>query len=88
MDRKAVARETLGIMERGYYEFEGKRVDVKVQMEQSISGSLLFSPEQGKKILEKYGKSTEDPGFSGKTRVENISAVDAVRRLTEEGRTG
>lgn len=86
MDRKAVARETLGIMERGYYEFEGKRVDVKVQMEQSISGSLLFSPEQGKKILEKYGKSTEDPGFSGKTRVENISAVDAVRRLTEEGR--
>ena len=33
MDRKATARETLAIMDRGYYEVNGTRVDIGGQQE-------------------------------------------------------
>lgn len=33
MDRKAVAKETLDIMEQGFYEVNGKRIDIRDDME-------------------------------------------------------
>lgn len=95
MDRKAIARETLEIMKQGYYELPVKneagqetgkrRIEIKEALEQSIRRSILISPQEGEKILEKYGAS---PGCGQpETRVENISTVEAIRILAEERKT-
>ena len=95
MDRKAMARETLEIMKQGYYEpsmkngtgqeLEKRQIVIKEAMEQSVKGSILISPEEGGKILEKYSAcaSCGQP----ETRVENISTVEAIRILAAEGKT-
>ena len=114
MDRKAIARETLKIMEQGYYEYEGKRIAIEEDMEESIRGSILITPKEGEKILNAYGVSEADgvggcpkgcgispvdaanesgsigkAGFKAKSTsvVENISTVEAIRKLVERGKT-
>lgn len=84
MDRKAVARETLQIMEQGYYVYEGKRIDIQPDMDMSIRASSLITPEQGAKLLEKHVKSGSTKTYH--ERVENLSTVDAIRKLAKEGK--
>ncbi|MFG6384705.1 MAG: TIGR02452 family protein [Lachnospiraceae bacterium] len=95
MDRKAMAKETLNIMKQGYYEpaiknkvgqkLEKKQMIIKDAMEQSVERSVLITPEEGEKILEKYHIYTSCS--KPETRVENISTVKAIRMLMEEGKT-
>ena len=88
MDRKAIARETLDIMERGYYEINGKMVDISNMHAASVKGSMLFTPEQAKEILAKYPE-TENSVKTNKTqtviRVMNCSTEDAVLKLASGG---
>ncbi len=86
MDRKAVAKETLRIMEQGYYEIEGKKFDVCLDMESSIKRSFLLTPEQGEMLLKKYSVLENTTSKNCKSYVENISTVDAIRKLAEEGK--
>lgn len=95
MNRKAMAKETLEIIEKGYYEpvvknenrqkSEKRQIVIKEYIEQSIRHSILISPIEGNKIIEKYNAciSCNKP----ETRVENISTVGAIRILAEEGKT-
>ena len=95
MNRKAMAKETLEIIEKGYYEpvvknenrqkSEKRQIVIKEYIEQSIRHSILISPIEGNKIIEKYNAciSCNKP----ETRVENISTVAAIRMLTMEGKT-
>lgn len=95
MDRKAMARETLTILNDGFYKPAARdqaketaaerQIPIKDAMEQSIERSTLISPAEGSKILEKYpaGTSCGRP----ETRVENISTIEAVRMLAQEGKT-
>ena len=92
MDRKALAGETLEIMERGYYEpFAGEcaghraQIRIKEDMEQSVRRSRLISIADGERILETYG--THAGCDQPETRVENISTVGAIRKLAAEGKT-
>lgn len=95
MDRKAMAKETLKIMEQGCYEpavkseagqrQEKREISIKEAMEQSIERSILISPTEGEGILKKYNVCT---GSSlSETRVENISTVEAIRILAAEGKS-
>jgi len=84
MDRKATARETLQIMEQGYYQCEGKKIDIQSDMDASIRASFLLTPKQGTALLEKYNK-TNNTTIRGQ-RVENLSTVDAIRILAGEGK--
>lgn len=88
MDRKAMAKETLQIMKQGYYEpdTEQKRITIKEAMEHSIRDSILISPAEGETLLETYAVSASCG--QPETRVENLSTVDAIRILAEEGKTG
>ena len=86
MDRKAVARETVKIMEQGYYELEGKQIDIGLDMETSIKHSFLLTPQQGEVLLEKYSTSENVTSKNCTTYVENISTVDAIRKLAGEGK--
>ncbi len=86
MDRKATAKETLNIMEQGYYELDGKRIDISGDMERSIEQSFLLTPKQGEELLEKYSTSKNTPPENCAVYVENISTVDAVYKLAGEGK--
>ncbi len=98
MDRKAVARETMAIMKQGYYVVSGgKKVEIKEELEHSVTASRLIAPKEGQKLLEVYetgyGKGASGDGegdFSTKTewksRVENLSTVDAIFKLVQEGK--
>lgn len=89
MNRTAMAAETLEIIKRGFYQPEGaaqeRPIVIKDATEQSVKGSVLFSPAEGANILENYGACPRCP--QPETRVENISAVGAVRMLAAEGKT-
>ncbi len=98
MDRKAVARETMAIMKQGYYVVSGgKKVEIKEELEHSVTASRLIAPKEGQKLLEVYEtgyqkeKSGDEKGDSSvktewKSRVENLSTVDAIFKLVQEGK--
>ena len=64
MNRKAMAKETLKILEQGYYDvtvkneaeqkLEKRQIIIKEDIKQSIEKSKLISPVEGEKIIEKY----------------------------------
>ncbi|MDE7478742.1 MAG: TIGR02452 family protein [Lachnospiraceae bacterium] len=84
MDRKATARETLSIMNQGYYQYEGKQINIQSDMEASVNASFLITPEQGEALLEKYSKVSSIE--KDNSHAENLSTVDAIRKLAIEGR--
>lgn len=84
MDRKAVARQTLSIMEQGYYQYKDKRIDIGSDMEHSIRDSFLITPQQADMLLEGYSKSESTE--TSAVDAENISTVDAILRLVKEGK--
>lgn len=84
MDRKETARQTLAIMEQRYYQYGDSKIEIRSALEASVRGSFLITPQQAEELLAMYN-------VSGSTaivpvRTENIATVEAVRRLTEEGK--
>lgn len=84
MDRKETARQTLAIMEQGYYQYGDSKIEIRSALEASVRGSFLITPQQAEELLAMYN-------VSGSTaivpvRTENIATVEAVRRLIEEGK--
>ncbi len=96
MDRKAIAKESLEIMRQGYYRIESKenqmpvqtKIDIKQDMEQSIKDSILITPSEGQELLKQYGErySSLENQSQLTIIVENISTVDAIRKLILEGK--
>ena len=96
MDRKAIAKESLEIMRQGYYKIESKenqmpvqtKIDIKQDMEQSIKDSILITPSEGQDLLKQYGErySSLENQSQLTIIVENISTVDAIRKLILEGK--
>ncbi len=96
MDRKAIARESLEIMRQGYYRIESKenlmpvqtKIDIKQDMEQSIKDSILITPSEGEELLKQYkeGYSSLENQSQLTIIVENISTIDAIRKLILEGK--
>lgn len=81
MDRKAIAKETLRILEQGYYEYDGKKIEIKEIQEKAVEQSKLISPEQGEKILQELllqGEVTDD------IQVKNISTVQGILEERKE----
>lgn len=89
MDRKAVARQTLEIMKHGFYEMEGRKIEIGTLQEQAVKESFLLTPEQGKELLEQYDKPLKDTSgllAASEVRVWNCSTVDAILKLAAEGK--
>ena len=76
MDRKAIARQTLDIMEKGWYETEGTVVEIRARQQESVKKSVLFTPEQGERLLEQYETVTKKTA-KYKCCTWNCSTVDA-----------
>lgn len=96
MDRKAIAQETLDIMRRGYYKIQGEtpassdaaQVDIRQDMEHSIRHSILITPSDGEALLKKYYENAgrSEDTLPADTTVENISTVDAIRKMAAQGK--
>ncbi len=86
MDRKSIARETLDIMRQGYYEYEGRRVEIREQLAASVKGSRLFTPEDGAACLKAFETGAQNPRRACEVRTENCSTVKAIHRLAQEGK--
>ena len=89
MNRKEIARETLDIMEKGYYETHNTSIDIKALQEHSVKESFLLTPEQGRILLEQYDNpcpksKTSAPSSKTVVRVWNCSTVDAILKLSRE----
>lgn len=83
MDRKAIARQTLDIMEKGWYETEGTVVEIRARQQESVKKSVLFTPEQGERLLEQYETVTKKTA-KYKCCTWNCSTVDAILKLAGE----
>lgn len=89
MNRKEIARETLDIMEKGFYETHNTSIDIKALQEHSVKESFLLTPEQGRILLEQYDNpcpksKTSAPSSKTVVRVWNCSTVDAILNLSRE----
>lgn len=84
MDRKATARQTLEIMEQGYYQYGDRRIEIRSELEASVRGSFLITPQQAEELLAAY--SVSESAAKVPVYTENIATVEAVRRLSEEGK--
>ena len=84
MDRKATAKETLEIMNRGTYETRGRTVDIMKQHRASVDNSLLFTPEQAETLAATYAKG-EPSGKLPVMKTMDCSTVDAILRLAGDG---
>lgn len=89
MNRKEIARETLDIMEKGYYEAQNTRIEIEVLQEHSIRESFLLTPEQGQALRKQYDGACTKIGATVPpqrtcVRVRNCSTVDAVLKLSLE----
>lgn len=86
MDRKATAGETLAIMDQGYYETAGTRVDIREQQEHSVNQSFLLTPEQGEQILQNYKNRAKAQDRETVLITLNCGTVDAILKLAGEGK--
>ena len=86
MDRRAVARQTLEIMKKGYYEIEGTKVEIAKLQNNSVQKSFLFTPEQGEELLAQYAMSSDksDSSFFDRIQIWNCSTVDAILKFAKE----
>lgn len=91
MDRKAIAKQTLEIMRQGYYEIEDKKIEIRELLEHSVKDSFLLTPEQGAILLDSYKlqeRSAKEVSEQKYIRTWNCSSVDAILKLSEEGKKG
>ena len=79
MDRKAIANETLRILNQGYYEKNGNRIEIADKQEKSVAGSRLIVPEDWSSIC-------IPARCERKTiyTVSNWSAVESIRNFAAQ----
>lgn len=84
MDRKEIAKQTLEILQKGYYFYDDKKIDIAKQHRKSVEKSLLITPEEGERLLQKhyFSNGIKKADIS----LENIAVVKAVLDCTEKGR--
>ena len=74
---KIVARETLDILNQGFYTLpSGKHVDVSIQQKHAEEASHLFNPEQGEQLV--LAIKSQSTALSAQINVKNESTVDTI----------
>lgn len=84
MNRKEIAQETLNIQQQGYYELDGRRIDIGALQRHSENASLLLTPEEGAKLVREFVPPQN--GEAASYRVVNQSTVQAIVDMGREGK--
>ncbi|QTH42625.1 TIGR02452 family protein [Cohnella sp. LGH] len=87
MNRKEIAHETVRMMEQGWYEYEGRRIDFSAQQKRSEEASVLIPPEQGRE-MEARVQIPEMRSAAGRDRrsVANEPTVKAILDFAKAGK--
>jgi uncharacterized protein (TIGR02452 family) len=92
-ERRALAAETVEILERGWYaDGSGRRVSIAGQLAAAVAGTRLWTPDQLTGLLTTHGgpfggrtPRAADSGSTGRVEVANETSLSAARRLTDGG---
>lgn len=76
------ASETVDIVNKGEYKVKNKVVNVKEQVENAVNNTILYSPEDGDKLLESFNN---DVSYKTKFEATNETTLKAITRLKELG---
>ena len=82
--RVQIARETLEILDRGYYHnLKGARVEIKKTLEEAIKNTVLYTPENLEIILLKdiFTQKTSSLNNNTAFEVRNETTLNAAKRL-------
>ncbi|GAT67893.1 TIGR02452 family protein [Planomonospora sphaerica] len=92
-ERRALAAETVEILERGWYaDGSGRRVSVAGELAAAVAGTRLWTPDELTGLLTAHGERSggrtpgaADPVPSGRVEVVNETSLSAARRLADTG---
>ena len=88
MKRKGVAKETISILEQGYYyNATGTKVDISKMHQQSVQNSRLITPQEGAQMLESRQLTELSNDKQATIVLKNQSTVAAILELKEQGAT-
>lgn len=95
MKRKGIAKDTVQIMEQGYYIYENQKISIAEAQHYSEENSLLITPDEGSLILESYQEQAKQAVSTAKKsntehavprqRVVNEAAVAVIMELNQAG---
>jgi uncharacterized protein (TIGR02452 family) len=81
--RKAIAEDTLAILEKGFYNNgQGEKVDITLVQQNAVNNTKLFRPEELEELVDSIKKENN---FQTQYEVTNETTLDAARRLVKEG---
>lgn len=83
--RKQIAAQTVQIIRQGYYEREGRRIEIAALQQRSEAGSFLLRPQDGERLLEQV-RSSLSGRAQVKQRVTNEATVTAILSCAPEER--
>lgn len=76
-NRKQIAEQTVQVISQGYYEREGRRIEIAELQQRSEAGSFLLRPQEGERLLEQT-RSRLSGRAQVKQRVTNEATVAAI----------
>lgn len=79
------ARETLQIIEQGYYIVNNKKIDISQNVKESTERTVLYIPEYFDKRLNYTEKEISERHFQTNITVKNCTAMDAAEELLSKG---
>lgn len=83
--RVAAANQTIEILERGFYEVAGQRIDIREDVKQSLAGSVLYRPDEFDKVFASPALQQETPAYRTTLAVQNATVLEAAGLLLEAG---
>ncbi len=76
MNRKTISKDTLSIIEKGYYKLNGESIIIEEQIKYSVANSILYQQQ-----IETY-ELQKAKTFATKQLVENCSTLEACKILS------
>jgi TIGR02452 family protein len=86
--RAQYARQTLDILEKGFYVKENNTVSIADQLRISREHTVLYSPESLDRVAKEAAFIISDRKYETKVEVYNQSSTEAGRSLLKEGKVG
>jgi len=86
INRKEIAQETVRIQQQGYYEYDGRRIDIADAQKNSEDRSRLISPEEGAELVRNLPSAKLTGGRRAACSVANEATVKAILDCAEAGR--
>lgn len=86
MKRKGIAKETVSILEKGYYiSPSGEKIDISNMHQDSIKYSKLYTPQEGENILKNRHFDTIEGKERAKISLKNQPTTEAILELKKQG---